>query len=113
MGKLTENSARDFKSKLKKNDLVVVISGKEKGKTGKILNFNRKKGRVFVEGVNVVKKTVKKTRENPKGGIINQEASIHISNVMYYDSSSNKRCRIGYQVDKDKKKVRVFKQIKK
>ena len=113
MVKLIKSPVNKFKSKLRKNDLVVVISGKEKGKTGKILSFNKKKARIFIEGVNLVKKTVKKTRENPKGGIINQEASIHISNVMYYDSSSNKRSRIGYQVDKDKKKIRVFKQIKK
>ncbi len=102
-----------FKTKLKKDDLVVVISGKERGRTGKILNFDKKNHRIFVEGINVVKKTIKKTQENPKGGIINQEASIHISNVMYYDNGTKKRSRIAYQVNDDKKKTRIFKQVKK
>ncbi len=112
---------KKLKTKLKKDDVVIVISGKEKGKTGKIINFNHEKARVYVEGVNLVKKSIKKTQENPKGGIIDQEASIHISNVMYFDTAEKKRSRIGYQLeDKDGKegskkkvKVRYFKQIKK
>jgi len=67
---------------VKKNDTVVVISGADKGKAGRLLSADREKGRVVVEGVNVRKKTVRRSQEHPQGGIIELECSIHISNVM-------------------------------
>lgn len=93
---------------VKKGDKVVVISGKDKGKEGVILAAYPKKERVLVEGVNVVKKHSKPTQANPQGGILNQEAPIHVSNVMPIDPKTGKGTRIGYKIE-DGKKVRVAK----
>lgn len=68
-------------NKLKKGDEVVVIAGDHKGNKGKILEFNRAKNRVLVEGVNLVKKHERKTQDNPQGSIVEREASIHFSNI--------------------------------
>jgi len=90
------------KFKLKKNDEVRIIAGREKGKQGKILTIDHKKKRVFVEGLNLVKKAMKKTQQNQKGGIAEIESPLHISNVMIIC----KKCgptRIGYKVDGQKK----------
>ncbi len=92
-----------IKTKLKKDDLVKVISGKYRNKQGKILNINRFDNLVLVEGINVVKKTIKKTQENPKGGITEKEAFIHLSKVMYLDNDSGKGVRLGCQIGKGKK----------
>lgn len=70
------------KAKIKKGDVVRVIAGSDKGKTGKVLQVLPKKDRVIVEGIAVRKKAVRRSQANPNGGIIEQEASIHISNVM-------------------------------
>jgi large subunit ribosomal protein L24 len=70
------------KFKLKRDDSVVVIAGAEKGKTGRVLNVDRDNGRVLVEGVNRRKKTVRRSQDNPQGGIIERESPVHISNVM-------------------------------
>jgi large subunit ribosomal protein L24 len=70
------------KYKIKRDDQVMVITGKEKGKTGKVLKIDRNKDRVIVQGLNMVKKAVKQRRQNEKGGIIDIEAGIHLSNVM-------------------------------
>lgn len=70
------------KAKIKKGDVVRVIAGSDKGKTGKVLRVFPKKDRVIVEGIAVRKKAVRRSQANPNGGIIEQEASIHISNVM-------------------------------
>ncbi len=88
--------------RIKKNDEVKVIAGKEKGKSGKVLRINHEKARVVVEGVNMVKKAVKKRKQNDRGGIIDVEAGIHVSNVMVVC----KKCgpvRIGYKTENDKK----------
>lgn len=85
-------------TKLKKNDQVMVISGKEKGKVGRILSLDLKKGRVVVEGVNMVKKAVRRKRQEDRGGIIEVEGSLHISNVMIVDKSG-KPTRIAYRKD--------------
>ncbi len=93
--------------KLKKNDQVKVITGKNKGKGGRILKVDRDKGRVIVEGVNMVKKAMKKRKQNDRGGIIEVEASLHISNVMIVC----KKCgptRIGIKFEGEKK-VRICK----
>lgn len=100
---------KEIKTKLKKNDLVQVVAGKNKGDTGKVLEVNRKNGKVLVEGINIVKKTVKKSQENQQGGIISKEAYIDLSNVMYYDQKSEKVSRIGYKTDESGKKVRFLK----
>ncbi|GAB6090122.1 50S ribosomal protein L24 [Spirochaeta dissipatitropha] len=70
------------KTKLKKNDLVKIISGKDRGKTGRILSIDHTNGRVVVEGANLVKKTKRKRSEQDQGGIIEIEAPLNISNVM-------------------------------
>lgn len=93
---------------VKKGDKVRVISGKDKGKTGIILAAYPKESRVLVEGINIVKKHAKPSQANPQGGIINQEAPIHVSNVMPIDPKSGNPTRVGYQTV-DGKKVRVAK----
>lgn len=93
---------------VKKGDKVMVISGKDKGKTGVILAAFPKKDRVLVEGVNIVKKHSKPSQMNPQGGIISQEAPIHVSNVMPIDPKSGEPTRVGFKME-DGKKVRVAK----
>ncbi|QPC48045.1 50S ribosomal protein L24 [Mangrovibacillus cuniculi] len=93
---------------VKKGDKVMVITGKDKGKTGTVLAAFPKKDRVLVEGVNVVKKHSKPSQLNPQGGILTQEAAIHVSNVMVIDPKTNEPTRVGYKVE-DGKKVRVAK----
>lgn len=90
--------------KIKKNDLVKVIAGKDKDKTGKVLQV--KDGKVTVEGCNMVTKHTKPSASNPQGGIINKEAAMDISNVMLV--VDGKATRVGFEV-KDGKKVRVAK----
>lgn len=91
---------------VKKGDKVVVISGKDKGKQGVILEAYPKKDRVLVEGINIVKKHSKPSQINPQGGIISREAAIHVSNVMPLDPKTGTPTRVGYKVE-DGKKVRV------
>ncbi|SES20252.1 large subunit ribosomal protein L24 [Gracilibacillus ureilyticus] len=93
---------------VKKGDKVQVISGKDKGKQGVILAAFPKKDRVLVEGVNIVKKHAKPSQDNPQGGILNQEAPIHVSNVMPVDPKSGEPTRVGFEV-RDGKKVRIAK----
>ncbi|CAM4239818.1 MULTISPECIES: 50S ribosomal protein L24 [Listeria] len=93
---------------VKKGDKVQVITGKDKGKSGKIIAAFPKKDRVIVEGINMVKKHTKPSNINPQGGILNVEAPIHVSNVMLIDPKTGEPTRVNYQV-KDGKKVRVAK----
>ena len=91
------------KIKIKRNDKVLVIAGKSKGKTGRVLRVIVDKQRVLVEGVSMIKKHVKPNpQRNIAGGILEQEAPIHISNVMLVDSEGNKT-RVGYHVAEGKK----------
>lgn len=92
----------------KTGDKVVVISGKDKGKEGKITHVLRKENRVVVEGVNVVKKHVKPNGQGA-GSIMEMEAPIHASNVMIVDPKTGKRTRIGHSIDKKGNKIRVSK----
>ena len=92
--------------KIKTDDTVKVIAGKDKDKEGKVLSVDKKTGRVVVEGVNMVTKHAKPSASNQQGGIINKEAPIDASNVMYVQNG--KATRIGYKVE-DGKKVRVAK----
>ena len=96
------------KLKIKKGDVVIVNAGNDKGKTGKVLSVNPEKERVVVEGINMVKKHTKPNSKQPQGGIIEQEAGIHISNLNLVDPKSGKATRVAMKVD-DGKKVRVAK----
>ncbi|AOF49732.1 50S ribosomal protein L24 [Tetragenococcus halophilus] len=93
---------------VKKGDKVKVITGKDKNKEGVILEAHPKNDKVVVEGVNVVKKHQKPSQTAPQGGISEQEAPIHVSNVMLIDPSSGEATRVGYQTV-DGTKVRVSK----
>ena len=93
---------------LKTGDKVVVICGKDKGKEGKISQTLVKEDKVIVEGVNIVKKHIKPTN-GKDGGIIEVEAPIHVSNVMIVKTKTKKRTRIGKELDKNGKKVRITK----
>ena len=96
---------------IKKGDTVKVLSGADNGKTGKIINVDREKGRAFVEGVNLVSKHTKPSAANPQGGIVKREASVHISNLMVVDSKGQ-ASRIGRKLNKDGKLVRYSKKHK-
>ncbi len=98
----------DMKTKLKKNDKVKVISGKDKGKEGSIISFVPKKNRVIVEGVNIVKKH-QKASQSSKGGILEKEASIHISNVKLVCPHCGEAARIGFKYLETGEKVRYCK----
>lgn len=93
---------------VKKGDKVKVISGKDRGKQGTVLEAFPKTDRVLVEGINMVQKHAKPSQENPQGGILNQEAPIHVSNVMPIDPKTGEPTRVGYEV-RDGKKVRIAK----
>ena len=94
---------------VKKDDTVIVIAGKDKGKKGRVIAAYPRENRVLVEGVNMVKKHQKPNQQYPQGGIINKEAPIHVSNVMLIDPKSGKPTRVGYKVLENGKKVRVAK----
>lgn len=94
---------------VKKDDTVIVISGKDKGKKGRVIESYPRENRVLVEGVNMVKKHTRPSQVNPQGGIIEQEAPIHASNVMHIDPKSGNVTRIGYKVLENGKKVRYAK----
>jgi large subunit ribosomal protein L24 len=95
------------KSKLKKNDKVKVIAGKDSGKIGKVLKVNRKKQRLLVENINVVKRHQKPTAQNRQGGIVESEALLDWSNVMLMCNKCVKPVRIKMKELEDGKKVRV------
>jgi len=94
------------KLKIKKGDKVVVITGKDKGKTGSVLRVMPTESRVLVQGVNLVKRHTKQTQMGEQGGIIEKEAAIHVSNVAHIDPSTSKPTRVGYKFLADGKKVR-------
>ena len=93
---------------IKKGDTVYVNAGNDKGKTGKVLEVIVDRDRAVVEGVNIVSKHAKPNSAHPQGGIIKQEASVHISNLNLIDPKSGKATRVGYRVQ-DGKKVRYAK----
>ena len=92
---------------IRKNDIVKVISGKEKGKVGRVLKVDREKGRITVEKVNMVKRHAKPGKKNPQGGIIEREAPVDVSNVMLVCPACGQPTRVGYRVLDDGGKVRV------
>lgn len=95
--------------KIRKGDRVRVISGKDKGAEGVVLKALPQRGRVVVENVAVMKKAVRPTAANPKGGIIEREASIDVSNVMLIDPKSGEPTRVGIKRTAEGKRVRVSK----
>ncbi len=93
--------------RIRKNDVVVVISGADKGKSGKVLSVDRQRSRVIIEGVNFIKRHTKPRGQGDQGGILEREASIDVSNVMLlYD---NEPTKVGYRILADGKKARVAK----
>jgi large subunit ribosomal protein L24 len=93
----------DVKYKLRKEDQVQVVAGKDKGKQGKIIRIDREKGRAIVAGVNMVKKAQKKRKQTDRGGIIEIEAPIQVSNIMIVCRKCGPT-RIGYKIEGDAKK---------
>ena len=89
--------------KIRKSDNVMVISGNDKGKTGKVLKVFPKVSRIIVEGINLRKRHTKPTQKNPQGGILEKESPIHVSNVMLIDSKTNEPTRLGSQIILDEK----------
>ena len=94
---------------IKTGDTVKVLSGDDKGKTGKVLSVNLEKRRAIVEGLNMVTKHVKPTAANPQGGIEKREASIHVSNLMLVDPKTGEATRIGRKLGENGKLVRYSK----
>ena len=94
--------------RLKKNDTVKIIAGKDKGKVGKIVKVDPEKERVVVQGANMVSKTIRRKSQQDKGGIMVVEAPIHVSNVALVDPKTDKRTKVGYKLQ-DGKKVRYAK----
>ena len=95
--------------KLKREDKVIVLRGKDKGKTGTILAVLPKENKVLVENINVVKRATKPSQKNPRGGILDITKPIDASKVMVLDPASGKPARIGYEVKADGTKERIFK----
>ncbi|MDR1914091.1 MAG: 50S ribosomal protein L24 [Clostridiales bacterium] len=94
--KAKSSKLKAVKIRLKKGDNVQVIAGKDKGKSGKILVVDKEKNRAIVEGLNMITKHQKPNRSNQRGGIVNKEAHIHVSNLMFLHH--NKPTRLGYKV---------------
>ena len=95
-------------AKIRKGDKVVVLSGRDRGRTGEVIEVRPDQGRALVRGVNMVKRHQKQTAQQ-EGGIISKEASVHLSNIAYADPKDGKPTRIGFKVLADGKKVRVAK----
>jgi len=102
-------SEKMYKIKLKKGDTVVVLSGKDKGKTGKVLATHPDENKVTVEGINMAKKHQKPNKANPQGGILDITRPMWVSKVAIVEPSSKKPSRIGVNVAKDGTRTRVFK----
>lgn len=98
-----------YKIRLNKGDTVVVLSGKYKGKTGKVTATHPRDNKVTVEGINIVKKHQKPTKTLPQGGILDITKPIHVSKVAILEPTSKKPSRIGFKVGADGKKVRIYK----
>ena len=94
-------------ARIRKGDTVVVITGSDKGKRGEVLSVRPKEDRAFVQGVNIAKKHKKAQGVGQPGGIIEQEAAIHLSNLMLVDPKTSKPTRVGFRVLDDGRKVRV------
>ena len=98
-----------IKTRIRTGDVVEVISGKERGKRGTVIDVDRDRGRVTIEGVNFIYRHTKPSQSNQEGGILQREAPLHISNVQVVDPASDKPTRIGIKINKDGSKVRIAK----
>ena len=94
---------------IKKDDTVFVLSGNDKGRKGRVLSIDPKKGRAIVEGINMVKKSTNPTAQHPQGGIIEKEAPIRLCKLAVVDPKTGKPTRVGFKVKDDGKKVRISK----
>jgi len=101
--------ATPYKIRLKKGDTVMVRIGKDKGKTGKITAVHPRENKVTVEGVNIIKKHVKPNRTYPQGGIIEMTKPIWVSKVGIVDPETKKTTRVGFKLNDDGSKTRIFK----
>ncbi len=99
-----------MKIKIRKDDKVKVLTGKDKGKIGKVLKIVKKTNRVVIENINVVKVSQRPTQANPQGGIVEKNMPIHVSNLMIMCNSCVKPTRISMKVLEDGKRVRICKQ---
>jgi len=88
-------------SRIRRGDEVIVIAGAHKGERGKVLRVDQEKGKVVVEGVNMVYRHVRPSRRNPQGGRLQKEAPLHISNVLPFDSKTNRGTRVKFEVQRD------------
>ncbi len=96
--------------KIKKGDTVEVVAGKDSGKKGRVLVVDRDRDRLVIEGVNMIKRhTRPNPQKNVKGGVVEREAAVHVSNVMVLSPDSGQRSKIGYRILDDGRKVRVAK----
>ena len=98
-----------MKAKLMKGDTVIVIAGVERGKTGKVLSVHPAESTVVVEKLNMMKRHTKPNQKVKQGGILEREAPLAISNVMYYSANLNKRVRVGIKVLENRERVRITK----
>jgi large subunit ribosomal protein L24 len=96
-------------ARIRKDDTVIVIAGKDKGRSGRVLKVLPKEDRVVVEGLNMAKRHTAPNVAHPQGGVIAKEASLHISNVALRDPKTGKPTRVGYKVNDKGRKVRVAK----
>ena len=99
-------------NKIKKNDIVYVLTGKDKGKTGKVFSVNAKDGKGLVEGINYVKKHMRKTKQDQQGGIVQKEAPIQLSNLSLSCKTCSKPASIGINILADGTKSRYCKRCK-
>ena len=96
--------------RIRKDDTVIVTSGKDKGKTGRVMRVMPVQSKAIVENINLVKKAKRRTQQDQKGGIIEIEAAIHLSNLMLLDKQSNKPTRFKVETAKDGTKIRLSKE---
>ena len=98
--------------RIKKNDIVMVTSGKDKGKTAKVLRVLNDSGKALVEGVNLVKKHMRRTRDDQKGGVVQMERPVSLSNIMPFCKSCDRPVRVSFSLAADKTKLRLCKRCK-
>jgi large subunit ribosomal protein L24 len=102
-------TAKAYKIRLKKGDLVIVRAGKYKGKTGKITAVHPRENKVTVDSINIVKKHVKPNQQHPQGAIVELTKPIWVSKVSIVDPGTKKPTRVGYKLDANGKKTRIYK----
>ena len=107
--KSQKSKVKSFKIRLKKGDNVIVRSGKFKGRTGKIIQVHPKLNKISIEGINVVKRHFKPSRQRPQGGEIELTKPLWVSKVGLLDAAGKKPSKVGYKLDKDGSKTRIYK----